>query len=190
MKKYFFFYFTLFLLVFLFIFLTPKLSVKFFPFFKKIKFKNFHSYLEKTENFNPQIFWEFREFFCPGYFEINKEGFKNTDLRNFGFIKEQHDLKLIFAKYTCPSLNSIETLTDKNQLSLILEEEKVKKEYQLLKQENEFVYFKEKKSNNYYLIFLLKNEKMKSAIGFFDYNEKDKKLTENLNWLSLTMFSL
>lgn len=185
------YYFTLiFLLIFLFIFFIPKLSIKIFNFKKEKKFKEFNNYLVTTKNFNPQIFWQFREFFCPGYFEANKNGLKNVNLRTFEYLKNIQKINLIFAKYNCPYLKSYENLTKENSLLFFLNENKIKNNYQLIRKTNEFIYFKNKNQNTYYFIFLVDNEKMKKAVGFFDYKEKDKKTTENMKWLNITIINL
>jgi len=36
------------------------------------------------------------------------------------------------------------------------------------------------------IVFLLTNEEMKKANGFFDYKDKDKKITEGENWFNIT----
>lgn len=185
------YYFTLiFLVIFLFIFFTPKLSIKIFNFKKEKKFEEFNNYLLTTQNFNPQIFWQFREFFCPGYFEVNKNGLKNVNLKTFEYLRNIQNIKLIFAKYNCLYLKSYENLTKENSLSLFINENKIKNNYQLIRRTGEFIYFKNKNQNTYYFIFLVDNEKMKKAVGFFDYKEKDKKITEDKNWFSITLINL
>jgi len=59
---------------FLFVILTPKLSIRLFPFFRQNQFNQFKKYLLTASDFNPQIFWRFREFYCPGYFVFNRQG--------------------------------------------------------------------------------------------------------------------
>jgi len=35
----------------------------------------------------------------------------------------------------------------------------------------------------------LPSQKMKKAVGFFDYDEKDKKLVDDKNWINITIIN-
>lgn len=188
-KKNYFYYFTLlFLTVILFLILTPKISIKIFPFIKKNKFNQFNQYLLTTKNFDPQIFWQFREFFCPGYFNFDKNGLKNISFNKFNFLKKKNSQILTFAKYNCSYFESFEGVTKESKLGDLINIELIKNNYQLLVKNKEFLYFNDKINNRYYLIFLVNNKKMQNTVGFFDYKEKDKKMLD-YNWLNISFFN-
>jgi len=188
MKKNYFSYFILFFLTLtLFIFLTPKLSIKILPFLKEKKLKQFETYLKNTAEFNPQIFWQFREFFCPGYFEIDKNGIEldKNELKSLDFLDNLKS-NLVFAKYQCNYLKSYEGLTKENKLESFLKDD-FKEKFTIIKEAKNFIYFKDIKNQQIYLIFLLPSQKMKKTVGFFDYAEKDKKLVDDKNWINITI---
>jgi len=174
---------------FLFVILIPKLSIRLFPLFRQNQFNQFKNYLLTASDFNPQIFWRFREFYCPGYFVFNRQGIDFYGaLSGFKyFLRTANDLNLAFAQYNCRYLNSLEFLTEKETLFDLLNKEKVSQKSNIIRQTKEFIFFQEKKSGNYYIIFLLNGEKMKKAVGFFDYQEKDRELTRKKNWFDITL---
>ena len=148
----------------------------------------------ETTDFNPQIFWQFREFFCPGYFIFKKEG---VGIRNDlffkevgAFLKNNNKISPWFAKYNCSYLESLDGLTTIGSLDDILNYEKMAKESLIFKKTEEFIFFQDKKTKNYYIIFLLNSEKMKKAVGFFDYEEKDKEMVKEKKWLDVTFLQL
>lgn len=186
-KKDYFYYFTLlFSIVALFLTLSPKISIKIFQSIKKNKFNQFNQYLLKTKDFNPQIFWQSREFFCPGYFNFDKNGLTNINFDKFNFFKKKHQI-LTFARYSCSYFESFESLTKENQLENLVDINLIKKNYQLLAENKEFLYFYDGINKKYYLIFLVNNKKMQRAVGFFDYKEKDKNITNDKYWLSFSI---
>ena len=190
MKKNYFSYFILFFLTLtLFIFLTPKLSIKILSFLKEKRLKQFEDYLKNTAEFNPQIFWRFREFFCPGYFKIDKSGIKidDNELKLLDFLDKLKN-NLFFAKYQCNYLKSYEGLTKENKLESFFKDD-FKKKFIIIKEAKNFIYFKDKKNQLIYLVFLLPSQKMKKAVGFFDYDEKDKKLVDDKNWINITIIN-
>jgi len=67
-----------------------------------------------------------------------------------------------------------------------LNKEKISQKSNIIRQTKEFIFFQEKKSGNYYIIFLLNGEKMKKAVGFFDYQEKDRELVKGKRWLDIS----
>ncbi|MGB9707579.1 MAG: hypothetical protein ACPL1D_02400 [Microgenomates group bacterium] len=183
------YFITIFLIILLFILLTPKLSVKIFPFLREMKFKNFNNYLLNTENFDPQVFWQFREFFCPGYFIFRKEGISiksESFLKNNQFLKNLDDINLFFAKYHCSYLASYEGLATRGSLDDFLNQERLERNVKIFRKTKEFIFFQEKDTKNYYIISLLDGEKMKKAVGFFDYGEKDRELVREKKWITIT----
>lgn len=170
--------------------LTPKISIKIFPFLREKKLKEFKNYLLKTTEFNSQIFWQFREFYCPGYFIFKKEGLNIKNDLFFkevkAFLKNTKNVIPWFARYHCSYLKSFEGLTEKEFLDDILNLKEIVNRSIIFKKTDEFVFFQEKKSKNYYIIFLLDQQKMKKAVGFFDYEEKDKELVKDKIWLDIT----
>lgn len=178
--------------IFLFAILTPKLAIRLFPFLKNRKREDFKNYLLTTKKFDPQVFWQFREFYCPGYFTVKKDGLleieKDWLFKKFSsFLKNSRLISPWFAKYHCSSLSSLEGLTDnKFTLDDLLANQEIVGGSVILRKENDFIFFQEKKSGDYYIIFLLDGEKMKKAVGFFDYGEKDVELVKNKKWFNVS----
>src|SRR5581483_2899830 len=61
-----------------FLFLTPKLTSRLFPQKRDMILKQFVQNVEKTHQVDPQKFWEFREFFSPGYYTFNRLGLESS----------------------------------------------------------------------------------------------------------------
>src|SRR3989344_1180556 len=57
--------------------LLPKLSSKVFPKEQSKMLKTFISLVVKNQSINPQEYWEFREFYSPGFFTFSKTGIDN-----------------------------------------------------------------------------------------------------------------
>lgn len=102
-----------------------------------------------------------REFYCPGAFKFDKT-------------------KEPFLTYSCKWFNSKDYLTTSSTLQLI----EVSQKNILAKGKNFTIY---KNGSSIIITFIASNEDMQRAVGFFDYKEKDKKLTENKNWLDFTI---
>lgn len=58
----------------------------------------------------------------------------------------------------------------------------------LQKRGNDYRFYRNS-NQDYLLVFVLSNEKMKKANGFFDYQEKDVKLIENKYWAGVVLIS-
>lgn len=147
----------------------------------------------KTKDFDPQVFWQFREFYCPGYFIFKQEGINiqhKSFLKISRFLKNLNKITLWFAQYNCSYLESYEGLTKEKTLIDFLNEKKIEKETRIIRETNEFIFFQHKNNGDYYIIFLLNNHKMKKAVGFFDYEEKDKELVKDKYWLSINVIKI
>lgn len=64
------------LIITCFLILQPKISSKLWAQKRKILWKKFINKVEKDKKIDPQSFWKFREFYCPGAFFFKRKGFK------------------------------------------------------------------------------------------------------------------
>ena len=170
-----------------FVFLVPKVSSALFPFKRQMIWNNFISSVQKDNNIDPQKFWEFREFYSPGYFTINKtpplsqienaiKDYSLDDNRSFFTLLQFHSLHLT-------SLDTLTTEKDFQKLTKYLSESNI------IFQNNNSVIYKIDK-HNVIISFLLPKTEMIKANGFFDYREKDKELLKDKLWFDITKVTL
>lgn len=187
--------FFIFLLVFitiLFTILSPKISSLVFPTKRQILFNNFVKTVRNTNQMNGQTYWEFREFYSPGYFTFSETGIEKNLLKetkkkiNVRLNEEKIDLN--FLVFSSPHVSSLDMLTKQTDLSLIIPKQQLLKENIIFINKNSLIYKESPK--NIKIIFLLSNSEMRKANGFFDYLDKDKKITEGENWLNITSVNL
>jgi hypothetical protein len=170
-KDIFFYFITISIVVILYLIFQPKLSSRFFGMRRTFLWNNFLNETIQKKKINSQSFWELREFYCPGHFVFDK----GASL-------------LPFLRYDCDLLKSEDSLTNLNNLSGYVNLKEIDPDDILFNTKNEIIY-KNKKNSWVVIMFLKSIEEMKTANGYFDYNEKDKELVENKYWLNATRIS-
>ena len=103
-----------------------------------------------------------REFYCPGSLVFRKN--KNH-----------------FLTYKCKSLISNDYLFSQNTLPNITD---IDPNHVFLKTDTLLIY---KDGQKIIISFLVPTEEMQKAIGYFDYNEKDKDLVKGKYWVDETI---
>lgn len=175
----------------LFVLLTPKISSRLFPFVRQARWNSFITQTLSEGNINPQKFWEFREFYSPGYYTFDRNGLDKLTLSKAqNIINIPLNIQYIdrfFITFTSPQLTSIEALTTANNLSKVVNLNSLNKNFILLSKKNQIIY---KNKQTVYLFFLKTNKEMKTANGFFDYNNQDKNIIKGKCWLDITMINL
>jgi hypothetical protein len=148
---------------------------------------NFLTQVQKDKKIDPQKYWEFREFYSPGYFTDNKTASSdqvNTALTTYGVLTSNNFSTLL--SFQAPLSESIDTLTTETTFKNLVKTPSTTSI--LFQNDNSLIY----KSDDHHVIitFLLPLSEMKKANGFFDYGEKDKKLVEGKNWFSILRITL
>jgi hypothetical protein len=151
----------------------------------------FYSDLVATKKVDGKKFWEFREFYSPGHFVYKRDGFAKEEveknLTKLGITKSIGD-EHFFLLYSSNRIKSIESLSTIRTLDEVLKTYDIKRDNSLLQGDNFFLW--EENDKKVFLIFLLDNNEMMRANGFFDYAEEDKELVEGKKWLVFTLILL
>ena len=174
------------IIVLTFAFFTPKVSSSLFPFKRDMVFNNFLNSTKNENTIDPQKFWEFREFYSPGYFYFNDQGINNSLIADS---KSQlginpSEISLYFSRFSSNHSLSLDGLTSAKSLNQVFDISQADMKKLLFQNSNSLIF---KDSNNQtYVVFILPESEMQKANGFFDYQGKDKNLLKNKNWFSIT----
>lgn len=176
----------------LFIFLSPKLSSELFPFKRQAIFDDFIKNTRINNRIDPQTYWKFREFYSPGYFTFSRTGISNSLAKQtnekIAIKYNEKNISLTFLDFSSSRLNSLDMLTSQTDLSSIIDLKQISKTDIIFRNKNFAIYKTGPK--NVKIVFLLSNAEMKKANGFFDYQDKDKKITEEKNWFNVTSLEI
>jgi hypothetical protein len=169
-----------------FLLLSPRVSSALFPFRRAMVWDNFISTARSTNNIDPQKFWEFREFYSPGYFELKTTGLDNNTVQEALSLIDvpikRQAINLPFDKFTSSRVTSLDSLTTQKTLIDILEKDIPQSD--VLLRTNTGIIYKEGKSIK--IVFVKPENEMKKAVGFFEYDGKDKEVTKGKYWLNIT----
>lgn len=171
-----------------FLLFVPKVASTLFPFKRQMILHDFMSTVKQQKTIEPQKFWEFREFYSPGYYTVSKTGLSQSQIQS---VENKVGVTLantpgtdIFLIFTSPHLSSLEALVTTNSLSDAVTVGNTQKTKILLSTSNETVFTDTQ--GNTYIIFLKPVSAMQTANGFFDYNDADKALVQGKYWLDIT----
>ena len=175
-----FFYLLILLISFLaLILLQPKLKTKLFRFNRQKTFNDFIEEVKKDNKIDAKVFWEFREFYSPGYFTFNKDYVKISSILQFYNLDENKNDFLFFASDKLESTESIVKKIDsfnKNKdmcLEIIFED----KDSIICTQDNSEIK----------ISFVKTVGEMMKANGLFDYIDSEKKLLKDKYWINETI---
>lgn len=176
-----------------FLLFVPKVSSSLFPFKRQMIWNNFLSETTSQRKIDPQKYWEFREFYSPGYFTFSREGFKenqiNQTLNDINIPIEEKSIERNFLIFNSPRIISIDSLTKLNDLNKIIDFNKLHNKKILFRNSDSIIYLENEKQAK--IIFLLNSEDMKKANGFFDVNSaNDQRIIENKYWINITSIKL
>ena|ERR1035437_3802492 len=183
--------FSILLLVFivvLFIVLSPKVSSLLLPFKSEAILNEFINKTKTAGAINPQEYWQFREFYSPGYFTFTKTGITNSlteiAVGKIGIKYDQKTIDLTDLLFSSQKLSSLDMLTKQSSLSAVFDKKQFQSGKILFNNKNSMIYQVDAKTIK--IVFLLTNADMQKANGFFDYTDVDKKITEGENWFNIT----
>ena len=187
--------FSIILLVFiflLFIILSPKVSSLLFTFKRQAVLNEFINKTKTEGKINPQEYWQFREFYSPGYFTFSGTGVSESLVYNavkkIGIKYDRREIDLTDLFFSSQRLNSLDMLTKQSSLNKLIDQKQFQKEKVIFMSSNSLIYQEDPKTIE--IIFLLSNSDMQKANGFFDYQDKDKQLTEGENWFDITSIKI
>lgn len=167
----------------LFLIFSPRLSSSLLPFKRSILLNNFINKTLSTKIIDSQRYWEFREFYSPGYSKIENQGLNRKDIdqaiKNIG--QKPSNIGQYTNAFFSKHSTSIEGLTQEIKLNSVLS---IPNDSKILFEENESIIFNSEGKT--YIAFIKPISEMKKANGFFEY-EKNKKMFDNNNWFSITV---
>ncbi|QQG44560.1 MAG: hypothetical protein HYW86_01430 [Candidatus Roizmanbacteria bacterium] len=179
-----------------FLIFQPKLSTWLFSFKRQSIFNNFMADVQKNKAINARTFWEFREFFNPGYFTFERDGLSKKQtaeaLKKVRISLNSNVYYHPFLIYNSDKLNSIEFLVQTNELNKIINNVNdltlnVKKE--ILNTPSSHLYYDSDKTVK--ILFIKPVDEMVLANGFYNYrNDEDVKIYKDKSWLSITSVNL
>lgn len=168
-----------------FIIFSPRISSAIFPFKRQMELSNFTNQAKSENRIDPRRFWEFREFYSPGFFKFSNQGINESESSSLlsDFKINPQNVNIYFSKFDSKNLDSLDGLTTKTKINEILNKNDLDVKQTLFENSNTLIY---KNSNDQtYIIFILPITEMKKANGFFDYTE-DKKILQGKNWIDIT----
>ena len=190
-NPYYFLIFVLILTGILFLILSPRLSSSIFPFKRNMTFENFLKNTKEINSLDGKKYWEFREFYSPGYLNFSDTGLNeslvNGQIDKIGINYNKQNIDLNFLTFTSARLESLDMLTKQTDLNKLIDEKNLPKESIMFENKNSVIFKENPKTIK--IIFLLSGKEMREANGFFDYTDKDKKITDGENWFNITTLS-
>lgn len=188
-KDYIFFFLLLIIIIVSFLIFTPKVASMLFPLKRQMILQTFISSTKQSNKIDPQKFWEFREFYSPGYFNFNRNGLTNTQIKTeeskTGILVNMKYVSRIFLTFTSPHLNSFEALVTTAKLSDVIDTAMLGSKETIFSNNSTLIY--KDSEERTHIIFLKPLSEMQRANGFFNYNDTDKSLVEGKNWLEVTI---
>lgn len=176
-----------FVVVLLFTLLVPKVSSQIFPQKNELNLNHFISEIQKDKKINPQAYWEFREFYSPGFFDFSKNGLdKNNTRKALGKIEiSPIGIDYYFLKFNSAKTVSLDGFTKKTKFSDLIDKKTMQINEIFLENDNSIVY--KDNENQTFVIFLLPSTEMLTANGFYDVNsKKDADLMRGEYWFNVT----
>lgn len=172
----------------LFIVFSPKVSSLLFPLKRQAILNDFINKTKTNGSINAQEYWQFREFYSPGYFTFAKIGISKSLSENavsrIGIEYNKKEIELTYSFFSSQRLNSLDMLTKQSSLNMLIDQKQFQKDKIVFINRNSIIYQESPKIIK--IVFLLNNNDMQKANGFFDYQDKDKKITQGENWLNIT----
>ena len=180
------------IIVGLFAIFSPKVSTTLFPFKREMVLSNFINRVKAEGRIEAKSYWEFREFYSPGYFTFSRTGITKSVSENvtneIGIKYNQKEINLTDLFFSSQRLNSLDMLTKQSTLNQLIDEKEFQKGKIIFMSRNSLIY--QKNPETIQIVFLLSNVDMQKANGFFDYKDKDKQLTEGGNWFNITSLKI
>ncbi len=181
------------LLLAVFLITEPKISSYLFPLKRHETWNTFINQVKKTNYIDPQKFWEFREFYYPGYFTFAKNGLPITQMNKFftsaNIILKSNVSPFPFLMYQADKkLTSLETLVAEDKLDQLIDRFSFQNISVIYSSPTSLIYTRDK--NNAVIIFVETENEMLRANGFFDFREKNKAPIAGKHWFVITSVRL
>ena len=180
------------LVLILFVILQPKLSVYLFYPKRTTMLNGFNKDIKTTQKIDAKKFWQFREFYYPGYIKIDKSGFKYPkylqQLKTLGVKMVDNTAPRVFLIYNSDKLSSVEAIVEKDQLKDLVIDLKSSSESTLIDNKTEYV---AKFHDKIYVYFVKPVPEMLTANGYYDYkNPHDRVIIEGKYWLNISAINI
>lgn len=176
------------IIVVTFVIFQPKVASSLFQPKRTMLLDTYITAVKTQPTFNPQTYWEFREFYSPGHFLYEKTGLPKEMLNEFlshsPISVQQKHFITPFLSFKSPYLESIDGLTLAKSIDEIIDSNRLNPQDIVAKNKQALLYRYE--NDKLLLIFVLSGDEMKKANGFFDYREADKEFVKGKNWLNIT----
>ena len=112
---------TILIVLFLFVILSPKLSDLLFSFKRQMVLNDFLSSVKEEKNIDGKTYWQFREFYSPGYFVFSKKGLVNSVIKSaqkeIGINYNGKGIFRSFLFFSSQKLDSLDMLTSYSDLN-------------------------------------------------------------------------
>jgi len=173
------------LLMTIYMFAQPKILPLLFP----TNSQQFSTLIERVKNdeqVSGQAFWEFREFYSPGYFTpYNRTAPARNNISELDSILVYFNPMTPLHIFRSKKLTSIDMLTSHATIQDITNQKSMpgfRVEYE---SKTSMIMRSEDKL---YLVILFSNSDLQKTNGFLDYTDADRELSKNKKWLSITEF--
>ena len=169
-----------------FILLVPKVASRVFPQKREMLLNAFITQVKRDQKIDPQKYWEFREFYSPGYFNFSEKGIDMSNLKDghSDLSRSADMIDLYFLGFYSKNLISLDGLTEEASLNKVFYKDKLSTKEVLFESHNAIIY--KDTTGQTYIVFLLPISEMKKANGFFDYNKNELKFLDKKNWFNIT----
>ena len=170
----------------LFVVLSPKVSSLLLPFKRQVILNDFINKTKMAGVINSTDYWQFREFYSPGYFIYSKNGIEQSVLKSvikkIGIDYPQKTIDSSFLFFSSPWLNSLDMLTKQVKLDKVIDLRRISKESIIFVGKNCLIYRSDPSTIK--IVFLLRSADMQKVSGISDY--QDPQSMKGENWLNIT----
>lgn len=169
-------------------FTVPKIATKIFPQARRARLDTFIATVLKENKIDEQVFWEFREFYSPGFVHFSKVGLDVNMVRDVESALNPEVNRLNpFLLFESPYLKSVDSLTDETRLGDLIDTGNLNSKKVIFKDETSVIL--EGTNGWVFLAFLKPSQQLKNANGFFDEEGIYDSSTENKHWLNITVIN-
>lgn len=175
-----------------FVFMQPKLSAYLFPFKRAAMWKEFRQTVADTQAIDGQTFWKFREFYYPGSFTFEPNGFGKEltaqKARELSVTLLPEATASAFLIYESGKFNSLEALVNNGELEHVVKDNGSQKPDEAYFDSS---YFMQRSGKKVRILFVKPVSEMVKANGYFDMkNKQDAARIEGKYWLSVSEIEL